>query len=501
MPDRPPAPDKTIPGPPAPGTTLPTATTVPTVTAPAATAPATTAPAVTSSPATSPGPAIGAVVDVGDAKPARDYDSYLAAALADIQSWWTTQYPALFGDSFRPLSGGIYAAYPERTSKIPACGGSESSTTYQEVSDYGAFYCDQGDFMAYDDGAQGVLAQLADSYGPSVVAVVLAHEFGHAIQGRTGDLDRNEPTVYTEQQADCFSGAWSAHVWRGETPTVSFTDEDVRTAMIALVTVRDPLGTSVYDDGGHGSAFDRIGAFQTGFIGGATDCKDLIDHPLPLLPNQFKGTQESVNQGDAPFDRHRAIVQADLNTFWPAQLAALGRGTMPTITARSVSDPTTDNCGEESALKKEVAIYCAASHEVLVDAVQARTLYDDFGDFAVGFVVGRAWAEAAQEALGSTLAGETRSLIDDCLVGGWVTGAIDWADSGPSAPSIPTLPGLADRTATMSPGDLDEAVQTALVLGDETMSENVEGSAFEQVAWLRIGVLDTAATCVNHITT
>ena len=146
---------------------MPTATTVPTITAPAATAPPTTAPVVTPSPATVPGPAIGAVVDVGDAKPARDYDSYLAAALADIQSWWTTQYPTLFGDAFRPLSGGIYAAYPERTSKIPSCGGSEPSTTYQEVSDYGAFYCDQGDFMAYDDGDQGVLAQLADSYGPS----------------------------------------------------------------------------------------------------------------------------------------------------------------------------------------------------------------------------------------------------------------------------------------------------------------------------------------------
>ena len=312
------------------------------------------------------------------------------------------------------------------------------------MSDYGAFYCDQGDFMAYDDGAQGVLAKLADAFGPSVVAVVLAHEFGHAIQGRTGDLDRNEPTVYTEQQADCFSGAWSAHVWRGEAPTVSFTDEDVRTAMIALVRVRDPLGTSVYDDGGHGSAFDRIGAFQTGFIGGATDCKDLIDHPLPLLPNQFKPRSgDEMTEGDAPFDKIIVIVQGDLNTFWPAQLAALGRGTMPTITARTISDPSSDNCGEESALKKEVAIYCAASRQVLVDAVQARTLYDDFGDFAVGFVVGRAWAEAAQEALGSTLAGETRSLIDDCLVGGWVTGAIDWADSGPSAPSIPTLPGLA----------------------------------------------------------
>ena len=52
----------------------------------------------------------------------------------------------------------------------------------------------------------------------------------------------------------------------------------------------------------------------------------------------------------------------------------------------------------------------------------------------------------------------------------------------------------------MSPGDLDEAVETALVLGDETMSDNVEGSAFERVAWLRIGVLDTAATCAAHLT-
>ena len=62
--------------------------------------------------------------------------------------------------------------------------------------------------MVYDDGAQGVLAQLADSYGPSVMGVVLAHEFGHAIQGRAGDLDRDVPTIYTEQQADCFAGAW-----------------------------------------------------------------------------------------------------------------------------------------------------------------------------------------------------------------------------------------------------------------------------------------------------
>ena len=97
-----------------------------------------------------PNPPIGEVVDAGDAKSERFYDAYLAAALADIQAWWNEEYPRLYGEPFTPLAGGIFAAYPERTSTIPGCG--FPSNSYQEVSDYGAFYCPDGDFMAYDDG-------------------------------------------------------------------------------------------------------------------------------------------------------------------------------------------------------------------------------------------------------------------------------------------------------------------------------------------------------------
>ena len=198
----------------------------------------------------------------------RSYDAYLAASLADIQSWWSTEYPALFGSPSDRSPGGIFAAYPERTTPIPSCGGSGVHHVYQEVADYAAFYCALGDFMAYDDGDQGVLAPTGRPYGPSIIAVVLAHEFGHAIQCRNDDLDRNEPTIYTEQQADCFSGAWSRTGLEGRGA-----DDDVHRrrrphGLIALVTVRDPVGTSLFDNGGHGSAFDRIGAFQTGFIGG-----------------------------------------------------------------------------------------------------------------------------------------------------------------------------------------------------------------------------------------
>ena len=51
----------------------------------------------------------------------------------------------------------------------------------------------------------------------------------------------------------------------------------------------------------------------------------------------------------------------------------------------------------------------------------------------------------------------------------------------------------------ISPGDLDEAVQTALVLGDDGIHDNVSGSAFERVAHLRLGVLNGLPACYAQI--
>ncbi len=95
------------------------------------------------------------------------------------------------------------------------------------------------------------------------------------------------------------------------------------------------------------------------------------------------------------------------------------------------------------------------------DEALGRVLYDDFGDFAVGYVLGLAWADAVQTALGSPLQGEARALASDCLAGAWIGTAItrlrqrrDHDDRAASA--VPAV----------SPGDLDEAIQTALVVGD-----------------------------------
>ena len=51
--------------------------------------------------------------------------------------------------------------------------------------------------------------------------------------------------------------------------------------------MRDPIGISQEEAGSHGSGFDRVGVFQVGFDEGPARCAELVDNPLPLMPNVF----------------------------------------------------------------------------------------------------------------------------------------------------------------------------------------------------------------------
>jgi predicted metalloprotease len=102
-------------------------------------------------------------------------------------------------------------------------------------------------------------------------------------------------------------------------------------------------------------------------------------------------------------------------------------------------------------------------------------------------MLGVAWSEAAQEALASPLGGEERALLSDCLTGAWV------------ADILPAENGSAPREVTVSPGDLDEAIQTALVVGDETSTDDVVGSGFEKIASFREGVLGGIPACTAKL--
>ncbi|MFW2333397.1 neutral zinc metallopeptidase [Ilumatobacter sp.] len=439
---------------------------------------------------------IDAVVDVDPGKPPREYDAFVAVALTDIDQWWARVYPAVYGTEFVPLEGGIYAGYPQRQSPLPGCG--QPVTDYEDLSLFVAFYCEIGDFMVYDDSNEDVLAPLATEFGPAVMGVVLAHEYGHAVQARIGALDRRLATILTEQQADCFAGAWTGQAYRGESELLRLGDADVRAGLIAMLSVRDPVGTNQFVPGGHGAAFDRIGAFQVGFVDGPARCAELLDDPLALVPNEFIFQSDLARGGDASYDCSDdpspncrpapEFLAEDLDHYWDTEL-----GGFDPVTAIAVDTLDALACAEPTVITDTV-VTCAEDRTVRFHEPTVRELYAEFGDFTIGYYYGVAWAEFAQQALGSELVGEPRALLNDCYAGAWVR------DITPDANGDTPRQGDRDGDGTLdgissSPGDLDEAIRMAVLEGDDGANVDEVGTAFEKIAAIRVGAIGGLTAC------
>ncbi|MFK7917348.1 MAG: hypothetical protein AB8G14_04670 [Ilumatobacter sp.] len=431
-------------------------------------------------------------VDFGDDKPPQPWDEFVLVALADVEGWLIEEFPAAFGMEFEPLQGGVFAAFPERTAPIPGCG--TPSSSFEDIQRGGAIYCFLGDFIAYDDTPQGVVGNLASQFGPVTFGIVMAHEYGHAIQDRTDVLRRSDLlTVDLEQQADCVAGAWAGRAAAGQAPGVPFDDADVRAGLISMISIQDPVGTVPTVAGGHGSGFDRVGAFQVGFNDGLARCQQLIDDPLPLTPIALT-PQDAQTGGDAPFgfDAENdlfAFLTPDLNLFYGSDLSAqFPRFT--DLTLVPVQSEAEVVCNSPTGFFDIGMELCTESNTVFLNEPVARQLYDDFGDFGPAYLLGLAWAEHAQNTNNSVLSGEPRQLQNDCLSGAWVSTVIPDINTG----QLPE-PRDVGRTAVVSANDLTEAVLTAIVVGDPSFDTNVLGSAFEKIDQFRRGTLGGIDAC------
>ena len=435
---------------------------------------------------------IEGVVDFGEAGPQHpEYDGFLTTAFGDIQDFWAEAYPEAYGGAaFEPLSGGIYAAYPGRQAPIPGCG--EDVSNYDDVEG-NAFYCIAGDFMSYDDSQ--LLPGLVDLLGKEAVAVVLAHEFGHAIQARAGEWDN--PTVLKEQQADCFAGAWAARAASGGSDVITFDDAAVRAGLVAMIYVRDPIeGGGLDDPNAHGTGFDRVGAFQDGFVGGATRCVPFFTNPPALVDIPFDVTDP--NEGNLPLidpvtdDENGAsdivtLIPLSLELFW-VELAAANSVpfTPPSVVSFPNAGPYPSCTGFDETTLKSNIVFCPDDNTIYwdQDVMAKMSTTPELGDMSVGFLFSNAYSEAIQIALGSGLTGEARALTNDCLTGAWVAYIVPPIDFETREDSL-----------QLSAGDLDEAVVTAIGRSDVSADTNIVGSAFERVDAFRKGVLGGIAVC------
>ena len=181
--------------------------------------------------------------------------------------------PDTYGQQYEAIPADRVFAYSESNPPPNCDDGGQTQAPYEEVAG-NAFYCSNGDFVAYDE--QGLLPKLREHFGEFAVGLVFAHELGHAVQARVG----YEPsaTVYLEQQADCFAGAWAQHVADSEDENVHLSTSDLDNALAGLLTLSDPSGIDGAQDGAHGNGFDRVSAFQDGYEGGAATCAGLREH-------------------------------------------------------------------------------------------------------------------------------------------------------------------------------------------------------------------------------
>ena len=423
------------------------------------------------------------------AKQYRAYDRFLVDAVSSIDEFWTRRYSDVYDGDYAPLAGGVHPVYPGRTTSIPT--GCSFAGDYADVED-NAFYCDENDFIVYDD--ESLFPSYVDAFGVAVVGVILAHEWGHAIQSpaRHGVFyDLASPTL--ELQADCFAGAWMSDAVENGVGDQQLSEADVTGALLGLVQLGDLPGDLATDEAAHGSAFDRVSAFQDGYSGGLSPCVDYeTNQPQPL---QFGFSEEELardNPSDLPFDQEMFDeLSGDLGKFWDALLAS---DTPEWRTPKLVVTDTTartPRCGDRDATVAIDGVYvCSLDSTVTIDGVIALDAYEQIpGDFAVGYLIAVGYAELVQEVVGTDLSGKDRHLLNDCLAGMWAADILPFNEN-PVAPSTDADPRLG-----LSPGDLDEAIRMAIQLGDTSDDDRQLGTSFEKVDAFRQGVLYGSDGC------
>ncbi|MCZ2812548.1 neutral zinc metallopeptidase [Modestobacter sp. VKM Ac-2979] len=424
-------------------------------------------------------PIIGAADD--------EVDRISRNALADLNTYWTAQFTPTFGQAFTPLAGGYYSVDPGDLDPAQYPNGEIGCGEPPEAVVDNAFYCGpgtqypNGDAIQYDRAFLGALAFGAvgsEGYGRFIPALVMAHEFGHAVQGRVGyPVERS---INIETQADCFAGAWTAWVADGNARYNSIRPGELDDVLRGYLLLRDPVGTGAYEGEAHGSYFDRVSAFQQGFDDGPSACRDDFDATRLYTQSGFQSDLDFATGGDAPYEQTvEDFVPDGLGEFWQLAFDQLGEEfTPPDVEPFSGEAP--DCAGEDTDVD---LLYCPADATVRYDEADLTLpLYaaEEGGDYAVLTAVAIPYALAARDQLGLSVDDRAALRSAVCLSGAFTSAVL----------------GNETTVLSISPGDADESVSFLLEHAtDPAVLPDVQLTGFQLVDVFRSGVVDGLAAC------
>lgn len=414
---------------------------------------------------------------------ARPYVETVDLSISDIQAFWSTKMPQAYGREFQSIPTSNIYAY-NSANPPPACGDGEQPT-YEELAG-NAFYCTEGKFIAFDD--ENLFPQLYEKFGSYAVAMVLAHEWGHAVQDQMGTSDGSVPTVLLEQQADCFAGAWTKSIGDGESQNLSLSSGSLDAALGGMLEFRDEPGTNPNDPMAHGSGFDRVRAFRDGFTEGIDACVDYETNPPDVKQLPFQTVTEQASGGNLAYDELIELLVPDFDGWMGREFPSF-RG----LSGADGFDPVREgvSCGDTTLRGDDATgkiFYCASDNSIRWDEPWLAGINDDSGDFATGLLVGMHYGVALQSQNGMSqdeIDSEDAVQQRACLVGAYSGSLIDEI-LGPTG----------SRELSISSGDLDEAL-TALIgfTSADQVDESGSSPAFERIEAFQNGVFDGVGSC------
>ncbi|MFD9358000.1 neutral zinc metallopeptidase [Streptomyces sp. NPDC060031] len=177
-------------------------------------------------------------------------------AVQVVNGFWDKNWSDFFTESYRPPSiYGTLGFYDTESVNFPRCSG-------ETPDKYNALYCLDGDYLAW---SVHLMDMGFNMVGDSWVYLVVAHEWGHAIQAR---LNSDLQFVSKELQADCLAGATLQGATRDG--TLRWEKGDTDEIINGLQKLGDTTAWANPKD--HGDISQRTKYFTHGVSGGVNAC-------------------------------------------------------------------------------------------------------------------------------------------------------------------------------------------------------------------------------------
>lgn len=407
-------------------------------------------------------------------------DKLSLLSVNDIEEYWRSVYSESLKGKFVPI--GKLVSYDSKMPDSPIVCHQES---YRLVN---AFYTSRCNLIAWD---RGVFMPVAQRYfGDMSVTGVLAHEFGHALQHMANLVTRRDPTIVHEQQADCFAGVYLFWVADGKSSRFTLSTADGLDHVLAgIITTRDPVIDSTTENGDeHGSALDRISAFQMGFLTGASACAGINKKEIEQRRGDLPNALRLDNNGD-PETGEVPINQDTLSTL----MELLGKIFSPKNPPVLSYQPA--NCPDAKA--SPPASYCPSTNTIVVDlpglaamgkvADENEHTLPQGDDTALSVVMSR-YALAVQHERDLPMQSPWTALRTACL-----TGVVHRKMAEP-------IELQENKGLLLTAGDLDEAV--AGLLTNHLVASDADGTSvpagFTRIAAFRGGVTGNMDACYSR---